>query len=144
LKIFIASDHAGFYMKKHIVEFLRSSDFEVGDLGTDSDAQCDYPVFANILVDCVLERDFCKRYGILICGTGVGMSIVANRNVGIRAALCFNEEMAAMARRHNDANVLVLGARVVTNETAIRCAKSFLATEFEGGRHDRRLRMIDG
>lgn len=108
------------------------------DLGTHSTESCDYPVFAKNLVNHLKERD----KGILICGTGIGMSITANRFENIRAALCFNEEMATLARRHNDANILVLGARIISPETAKNCVEKFLSTDFEGGRHQRRLELI--
>ncbi|MDR0632275.1 MAG: ribose 5-phosphate isomerase B [Holosporaceae bacterium] len=139
MKIFIASDHVGFGMKRYLIE---KSEWDLTDLGTDCPESCDYPIFARKLSDCVLEAgDNC---GILICSTGIGMSIAANRCVGIRAALCFNEKMAEFSRRHNDANVIVFGANVVNYETAANCLRVFLQTEFEGGRHNRRLKLIDG
>jgi ribose 5-phosphate isomerase B len=134
LSIFIASDHAGFELK----EYLKSY-FDLSDLGTYDNTSCDYPVFAKKLCNQIKESD----KGILICGTGIGMSITANRFKNIRAALCFNEEMAILSRQHNDANVLVLGARIISAETARRCVEKFLSTDFEGGRHQRRLDLID-
>ena len=133
MSIFIASDHAGFELK----EYLKTQ-FNLLDLGTHSSESCDYPVFAKKLAIRLKNDD----KGILICGTGIGMSIAANRFENIRAALCFNEEMAALARRHNDANVLVLGARIISPETAKNCVEKFLSTNFEGGRHQRRLELI--
>jgi len=109
------------------------------DLGTHSAESCDYPVFAKKLCNQMKESD----KGILICGTGIGMSIAANRFKNIRAALCFNEKMATLSRQHNDANVLVLGARIISAETARNCVEKFLSTDFEGGRHRRRMEMIN-
>lgn len=134
MSVFIASDHAGFELK----EYLRKC-FELSDLGTYNNESCDYPVFAKKLVRQMGGLD----KGILICGTGIGMSIVANRFKNIRAALCFNEEMAILARQHNDANILVLGARIISPENAKNCVEKFLATDFEGGRHQRRLDLIN-
>ncbi len=134
MSIFIASDHAGFELK----EYLKTQ-FNLLDLGTHSSESCDYPVFAKKLVARLKDDD----KGILICGTGIGMSIAANRFKNIRAALCFNEEMAKLARQHNDANILVLGARIISPETAKTCVEKFLSTDFEGGRHQRRLELID-
>lgn len=134
MEIFIASDHAGFELK----EYLKNH-FDLLDLGTNDGMSCDYPVFAKKLCNQIKEND----RGILICGTGIGMSIVANRFKNIRAALCFNEEMAVLSRQHNDANVLVLGARIISAETARNCVEKFLSTNFEGGRHQRRLELIN-
>lgn len=134
MSIFIASDHAGFELKEYL-----QTQFNLLDLGTYSTESCDYPVFAKKLVVRLKNDD----KGILICGTGIGMSIAANRFRNIRAALCFNEEMATLARQHNDANVLVLGARIIPPETAKNCVEKFLATDFEGGRHQRRLESMD-
>lgn len=114
--------------------------FNLLDLGTHNEESCDYPVFAKRLAIRLKNDD----KGILICGTGIGMSIAANRFRNIRAALCFNEEMASLARQHNDANILVLGARTIFPETAKNCVEKFLSTDFEGGRHQRRLELIEG
>lgn len=134
MSIFIASDHAGFELK----EYLKNH-FDLSDLGTHKSSSCDYPVFAKKLCTQIEKND----KGILICGTGIGMSIAANRFKNIRAALCFNEEMAILSRQHNDANVLVLGARIILAETARGCVENFLSTDFEGGRHQRRLNLVD-
>ena len=131
--IFIASDHAGFKLKDYLKKY-----FDLSDLGTYDEESCDYPVFAKKLVDQMKEGD----KGILICGTGIGMSIVVNRYKNIRAALCFNEELTVLARQHNNANVLVLGARIISTEIAKTCVEKFLSTDFEGGRHQRRLKLI--
>ncbi|MDR2067857.1 MAG: ribose 5-phosphate isomerase B [Holosporaceae bacterium] len=138
MDIYIASDHAGFLLKRRLVA---RSDAALVDLGTDDAGNCDYPVFARKLAEKVLEAD--GNRGILICGSGIGMSIAANRHRHIRAALCLNEYMARISRSHNDANVLVLGARIMDGQTALNCIKTFLETAFEGGRHKRRLDMID-
>lgn len=134
MSIFIASDHAGFELKEYL-----QTQFNLLDLGTHSTESCDYPVFAKMLCSQMKEGD----KGILICGTGIGMSIAANRFRNIRAALCFNEEMATLARQHNDANILVLGARIISPETAKNCVEKFLDTDFEGGRHQRRVESMD-
>ena len=135
-KICIASDHAGFELKKAFLEKYNT----MVDLGTYTPESCDYPVFVKKLADYIIQNQ-CK--GILICGTGIGMSIAVNRYSGIRAALCCNSNMAEMSRKHNNSNVLVLGARVVTKEIAFDCFRKFIETEFEGGRHQRRVDMID-
>lgn len=134
MSIFIASDHAGFELKEYL-----QTQFNLLNLGTHNEESCDYPVFAKKLAIRLKNDD----KGILICGTGIGMSIAANRFKNIRAALCFNEEMAKLARQHNDANILVLGARIISPETAKTCVEKFLSTDFEGGRHRRRLELID-
>lgn len=134
MSIFIASDHAGFELKEYLKNY-----FNFSDLGTYENSSCDYPIFAQKMCNQIKEGD----KGILICGTGVGMSIAANRFKHVRAALCFNEEMAILSRQHNDANVLVLGARIISAEIARNCVEKFLSTDFEGGRHQRRLDLID-
>lgn len=136
--IFIASDHAGFELKQYLIETLKE---DIRDLGTYSTESCDYPVYAHKLTEEVLNN--ANSVGILICGSGVGMSIAANRKKDIRAALCANEEIAALSRQHNDANVLVLGARFISKECALKCVQTFLQTPFESGRHLRRVGMID-
>ena len=149
MKLFIASDHAGFQLKSELIKKMHeysdkgnNSEIELVDLGTNSDESCDYPFFANKLVENLLNASE-KDRGILICGTGIGMSIAANRHSQIRAALCFNKEMAIMSRKHNNANVLVLGARIIDFDVAVQCVRAFLETDFEGGRHARRLALID-
>lgn len=138
-KVGIASDHAGFSLKKFFLEHYEN-DFFV-DIGTYSDKSCDYPVYAQKLVKYVLEN---SSIGVLICGTGIGMSIAANRYSHIRAALCCNVEMSKMARQHNDANILVLGARIISPEDAIACFEEFIHTDFSGEeRHQRRIKKIE-
>lgn len=133
--IAIASDHAGFALK----EMLRAA-FGALDLGTHSDASCDYPDYADALCRWVLAEK--GRRGILVCGSGTGMSISANRHKGIRAALCRSGLEAELARKHNDANVLCLGARISGEEVAKECVERFLNTEFEGGRHSARVEKM--
>lgn len=136
MKIVIGSDHAAFLMKEFVKELLHSKSIEVVDVGTHSSERCDYPDYASALVKIVLEQNIS---GILLCGSGIGVSIVANRYQGIRAALCRSPEDAKMARQHNDANVLCLGARANEQEEIKSIIESWLANEFEGGRHSDRL-----
>lgn len=136
MKIVIGSDHAAFEMKEFVREFLRSKKIEVIDVGTKSSDRCDYPDYAKALVKEVLEK---QLSGILLCGSGIGVSIVANRFKGIRAALCRSVYDAEMARKHNDANVLCLGARTNTEDEVKAIIEVWINTEFEGGRHFDRL-----
>ncbi len=136
LEILIASDHAGFELKKKIIlEFEKRHKFL--DLGPFTIDSVDYPDFAKKLSDNIDKNKFEK--GVLICGSGIGMSMVANRFKNVRAALCLNNEMAKLARQHNNANVLVLGSRLISVEEAIKCLIVFLETKFESGRHQARL-----
>lgn len=136
MKIVIGSDHAAFEMKEFVKEFLLSKKIEVIDVGTDSSARCDYPDYASALVKVVLDQ---KIQGILLCGSGIGVSIVANRYKGIRAALCRSASDAEMSRKHNDANVLCLGARTNSNEEIKTIINSWFENSFEDGRHTDRL-----
>lgn len=136
----IASDHAGVELKAQISAMLTEAGHKVMDFGTNSLESVDYPDFAAMVTEAVASAQAEK--GILICGTGIGMSIAANRNKAIRAALCHNTLTAELTRQHNDANVLVLGARIVDSDTAIACVQIFLATAFEGGRHQRRINKL--
>ncbi len=138
----VASDHAALALKREVVAHLERAGVRVLDLGTDSTASVDYPDFARKLVHAVLSGEAAR--GVLLCGTGIGVSIVANRYPGIRAALCHDHFTAIAARRHNDANVLCLGGRVLGTGVALEAVDTFLATPFEGGRHQRRLDIIDG
>lgn len=140
-RIFIGADSAGYALKTEITEHLKSEGYEVTDCGTDSDASCHYPIFADAVCKRVTE-DLTGSYGILICGTGIGMSICANKHKGIRAALCSDTYSAKMTRRHNDANVLCIGARVIGSCLAEDIVDTFLSNEFEGGRHAIRVEMI--
>jgi len=141
MKIAIGSDHAGFRLKEKIKQFLLSKGYEVLDFGTNSTDSTHYPLFAKEVAKAVQEKR--ADYGILICGSGIGMSITANKFPGIRAALCLNEYMARMSRMHNDANVLCLGDRVVGDELALSIVETWLSTSFEGGRHQERIKLIE-
>jgi ribose 5-phosphate isomerase B len=136
----IASDHAGVELKVQIINLLLKQGKKITDFGTNSLESVDYPDFAAMVTEAVVSGRAEK--GILICGTGIGMSIAANRSRAIRAALCHNTMTAELARQHNDANVLVLGARVVDTNTALSCVEAFLNTPFEGGRHQNRLNKL--
>ncbi len=137
--IILASDHAGFQLKEEIKKFFNKENIIAIDVGCYSREQLDdYPDFAKAGNAKVLEDP--RNVGIFICGTGIGMSIVANRNPKIRAALCLNEEFASLARKHNDANVLCLSGRFTSARKAIKIVKIFLTTDFEGGRHARRIK----
>jgi len=140
MKIAIGSDHAGFRLKEKIKEFLLSKGYEVLDFGTNSTEPAHYPIFAKEVARAVQRKE--ADFGILICGSGIGMCIVANKFKGIRAALCLNEYMARMSRRHNNANVLCLGDRVLGEELALSIVSAWLSEEFEGGRHQKRLELI--
>lgn len=140
MKIAIGADHAGFELKNQIRERLAAAGHEVSDFGTDSADSTDYPDYADQVGRAVAEGD--AERGILVCGSGIGMSIAANKIRGVRAALCTNEESANITRRHNDANVLTLGARFTDDVTAQAVVQTFLSTEFEGGRHSRRVQKI--
>jgi ribose 5-phosphate isomerase B len=140
-RIPIASDHAGFELKEHLSKKLRELGYDVEDLGTHSPASTDYPDYAHPLAEKV-EQGQVKR-GVLLCGTGLGMSYAANRHHGVRAAVAWTPEIAELARKHNDANVLVLPARFVSEEDGLKILKTWLETSYEGGRHDRRVAKID-
>jgi ribose 5-phosphate isomerase B len=140
-RIPIASDHAGYEMKEHLAAALKKMGFEVEDIGTHSPSSTDYPDYAHPLAEKV-ERGEVKR-GVLLCGTGLGMSYAANRHHGVRAAVAWTPEIAALARKHNDANVLVLPARFVSEEDGLQILKTWLETEYEGGRHQKRVDKIE-
>ncbi|MBP7585334.1 MAG: ribose 5-phosphate isomerase B [Spirochaetes bacterium] len=138
MKIAIGSDHAGLRLRKILVRAIQGVEFI--DVGTDSEESCDYPDYISQVALHVKSGK--AEAGIALCGTGIGASIVANKFDGIRAALCTNCFMAEMAKRHNNANVLVIGARVVGDDLAVRIVESWLGAEYEGGRHQRRLDKI--
>ena len=138
--LILGSDHAGLPLKQQCLEYLASQGCQCEDLGTYGRESCDYPEFAFKVCRRVLEA---KSLGLLVCGTGLGMSMAANRLPGIRAALCTNEYLARMARKHNDANVLCLGSRVIGVDAALGVLDAFLATQFEGGRHSHRIALMD-
>ena len=140
MKIAIGCDHGGIDLKKTIVPLLKKLGHEISDQGTDSNDSVDYPRFAAAVCDLVISGS-CEK-GILICGTGIGMSMAANRNKLIRAALCHDIYTARMSREHNNANILCLGARVIGPGLAEEVVKSWLATDFAEGRHLRRIEMF--
>ena len=138
--IFISCDHGGFYLKEQIVEYLLKQSIQIIDLGTRNSSSVDYPDYSYILVDKMKNNLDC--IGILLCGTGIGMSIAANRHSHIRAALCSDENVARLSRQHNDANVLVIGGRTTSLNSAKKIIDVFVSTEFEKGRHTKRLNKI--
>ncbi|MBO7303971.1 MAG: ribose 5-phosphate isomerase B [Clostridia bacterium] len=140
-KIYIGADSAGFRLKEEIKAHLSDTGYEVIDFGTDSEESCHYPVFARRVCEAVQTDG--NSFGILVCGTGIGMSMCANKHKGIRAALCSDTFSAKMTRRHNDANVLCLGARVIGSCLATDIVDIFLENEFEGGRHKTRVDMMN-
>ena len=140
-KILIASDHAGFELKEQLERALDERGFDVHDLGTDGPVSTDYADFAHPLAERVSSGEV-KR-GVLLCGTGLGMSYAANRHPGVRAAVAWNPEVARLARSHNDSNVLVLPARFLSAEQGIDILDAWIETPFEGGRHSRRVDKID-
>lgn len=140
MKIAIGSDHAGFEMKSKLLLWLKENNLEYHDFGTSSHESVDYPDYAHAVSNAVESGEY--ERGILICGTGLGMSITANKHQGIRAALCWQEEIARLSRTHNDANILCLPGRFMKSEEALKLLKIFLETNFEGGRHERRVGKI--
>jgi len=139
--IFIASDHGGFNLKTFLVQHLKAQGHDVHDLGPSDPASCDYPLKAQSVTDCVLKDE--NAFGILVCGTGIGMSMAANRVPGIRAAVCSTEYHAVYSRAHNNANVICLGERVTGPGVAADMVDKFLSTPFEGGRHLRRITLFN-
>ena len=140
-RIPIASDHAGFEMKEKLVAALKKRGFDVDDLGAKSDASTDYSDFAHPLAEQVSQGQ--AKRGVLLCGSGIGMEIAANRHKGVRASVIWTPELAELARKHNDLNVLVLPARFMNENDAEQILDAWLNTEFEGGRHQRRVEKID-
>lgn len=140
MKIAIAADHAGFELKNYIVGQLHKQGHDVKDFGTDKNEPCNYAVYAQAVAEAVASGE-CER-GILLCGTGIGMSIAANKKKGIYAARCTTEEDAELSRRHNDSNVLCMGGRQLEKKKALAMASKWLAGAFEGGRHAERMQAI--
>ena len=138
--IALAADHAGFELKDLLKQDLEEMGYEVLDLGTNGPESVDYPDFGTALAEALAQGRAGR--GLLVCGTGIGISIAANRNPAVRAAVCHDETSARLAREHNDANVLALGARLIGTEVARDCLKTFLQTEFAGGRHGRRVAKL--
>lgn len=141
IKIAIGSDHGGFEYKASIIKALQVKGYDVVDMGTYSPESCDYPIIAKKVARAVAKGDFEK--GILVCGTGIGMSMAANKVKGIRAAVCGDTFSARATRAHNNANILCLGQRVVGEGLALDIVDIWLTTKFEGGRHERRVKMIE-
>lgn len=141
MKIAIGSDHAGFEYKQKIREHLQALGHEVSDFGTDSNEPVDYPLFIRPVAEAVARGD--AERGVVLGGSGNGEAMVANRVPGVRCALCWNAESARLGRQHNDANVLSLGQRMMSLETALEIVDIWLQTPFEGGRHLRRIQLID-
>ena len=140
MNIAIASDHAGFELKKYIIKKLKKDGYQVQDFGPESDSSVDYPDFGHIVASAVESNT--GVLGILICGSGNGICMTANKHSGIRAALCWTAEISSLARQHNNANILCLPARFVSKMLAGRIVDSFLSSEFEGGRHQKRIDKI--
>ena len=138
--IAIACDHAGLDLKKQVIAHLKAANITVNDCGTHDTASVDYPDYAQAVARHVVDKDVGR--GILICGSGIGMSMAANRHPSVRAALCHNVETAQLSREHNDANILVLGARIVSETEALACVDAFLTTAFAGGRHSQRIEKM--
>ena len=141
LTVAIGSDHGGFDYKESIIKHLKANNINVIDVGTYSKESCDYPVFAKKVAEKILSKEADK--GVLICGTGIGMSIAANKIKGIRAALCHDTFSAKATRAHNNSNILCLGQRVIGKYLALDIVDLFLSTKFEGGRHQRRIDMLE-
>lgn len=141
MKIAMASDHGGLDLKNRVKQYLEECGHQVVDFGTYTADSCDYPDFARLCAEAVANGS-CER-GIVVCTTGIGVSIVANKVKGVRCALCTNSDMATMTRRHNNANVLAMGQRYVDFDTAKQIVNAFLSTPFDGGRHQRRVDKIE-
>jgi len=139
-KVLLASDHAGFKLKDKIKRFLIKKGNIVLDLGTKNENSVDYPDYAHLLSKKMKNTK--NQFGILICGSGIGMNMAANKHKNIRAALCYNIKSAKLSRQHNNANVMSIGARLIKKNTALMCVSTFLKTKFEGGRHIKRVKKI--
>ncbi len=139
-KIFISSDHAGFKLKETIKDYLRDKKVKIEDLGPKDDSSVDYPDYAHKVAKKVKLNK--SHFGILVCGSGNGMNIAANKHKNIRAAQCFNLKSTKLSRLHNDANIITLGSRLITKKNALKFISVFLNTKFEGGRHLRRVKKI--
>lgn len=140
MKIAIGADHGGYLLKNQIVEHLKGAGHDVEDCGTHDSSSVDYPHFAKMVTSAVKNET--AQLGILVCGSGIGMSMAANKVNGIRAALCFNAYMGRMTRAHNNANILCLGERVLGSGTSLDIVDAFVNTDFEGGRHQRRIDLV--
>ena len=138
--VLIASDHAGFNLKEKIRIYLIRRGIKVLDLGTKNSSSVDYPDYAHQL--CKKMNNSQNRFGVLVCGSGIGMAMAANKHKKIRAALCYNIKSAKLSRMHNDANVITLGSRLTKKNIAVKCVNTFLITKFDGGRHIKRVKKI--
>ena len=138
-KIAIGSDHAGYQLKQELINHLQKQGWELIDFGCPSEESIDYPDYAHPVSEYVEQN---KTLGVLICGSGNGISMSANKHQGVRSAICWNKEIAALARQHNNANILTLPARFISVELGIKIADTFFSTDFEGGRHERRVNKI--
>jgi len=139
-QIFIASDHAGYSLKLEIKKFLLKKKKKIIDLGTSNASSVDYPDFAHLLSKKIKKNS--NQLGILVCGSGIGMNMAANRHKNIRAALCYNIISTKLSRQHNNANVMAIGSRLTKKKVALKCVNTFIKTNFEGGRHLRRVNKI--
>jgi len=142
MRVYIGADHAGYQLKEHVERFVADLGHDVTDIGTDGEESVDYPDFAEKVGEAVVDGD--AEFGVLVCGTGIGMAIAANKVDGIRAANVTDPEFAKLARAHNDANVITVSGRFVDPEVNEQIIEAFLATPFEGGRHERRVNKING
>ena len=139
-KVVLASDHAGFKLKEQIKKFLIKKRKKVLDLGTKNTTSVDYPDYAHLLSKKISRGN--NQFGILVCGSGTGMSMAANKHKNIRAALCYNIKSTKLSRLHNNANVMTLGSKLIKKNVALKCVSTFLQTDFDGGRHSRRIKKI--
>ena len=139
-EVILASDHAGFKLKEEIKKFLIKKRKKVLDLGTENTSSVDYPDYAHLLSKKMKKSE--NQFGILICGSGIGMSMAANKHKNIRAALCYDTKSTKLSRQHNNANVMAIGARLIKKNIALKCVSTFLETGFDGGRHVRRIKKI--
>jgi len=140
MKVLLASDHAGFNLKEDIKKLLLKNRNKVLDLGTKNKNSVDYPDYAHLLSKKLKSKK--RQFGILVCGSGTGMVMAANKHKSIRAALCYNVKSTKLSRQHNNANVMTIGSRLTKKNIALKCVKAFLSTDFEGGRHARRVKKI--
>tara|TARA_B100001123_G_C14449075_1_gene685811 strand:+ start:55 stop:504 length:450 start_codon:yes stop_codon:yes gene_type:complete len=139
-KVLLASDHAGFKLKEEIKRYLIKKRKKVLDLGTKNTSSVDYPYYAHLLSKKMNKNK--NQFGILVCGSGTGMSMAANKHKNIRAALCYNNKSTKLSRSHNNANVMTIGSRLIKKNVALKCVNTFLKTDFDGGRHTRRVKKI--
>jgi len=138
----MGSDHGGFELKSHLKRFLQDQGHEIEDLGCQNNSSIDYPKFGRSVAERVVRN---RNLGIVLCGTGIGISIAANKIIGARCALCTSEEMATLARKHNDAQILALGGRMISQELAEKIVTAFISTDFSGDpRHSRRIAQLEG